>query len=292
MFADLAAIIAPTVLVAGLGYGWARLGYPFEHGFVTRIAFNVGAPSLIFAALSAPPGGSLDLGSMAIAAGLAYVAFLALAWAVTRMARLDPAIYLPPLAFPNTGNMGLPLSLFAFGETGLAYGIAFFVTGTVLQFTVGVAVSSGRLGLKDLVRAPVLYATAAAVVLLVLGITPPRWLLNTTRLVGDLTIPLMLLTLGVSLARLQVSSFGRSAAFAVLRLASGVAIGIGVAHLLGLEGAARGVTIIEATMPAAVLNYLLASRYQRQPEEVAGIILLSTLLSFLTLPALLSLALG
>ena len=291
MFANLVAIIAPTLLVAGLGYGWARLGYGFERDFVTRIVFNVGAPCLIFSALSAPPGGAVALGNMGLAAGCAYAAFLTLAWGVTRIARLNPATYLPPLAFPNTGNMGLPLCLFAFGETGLAYAIAFFVTGTALQFTLGVAVSSGRLGLENLVRAPVLYATAAALALIALGVSPPRWLLNTTRLVGNLAIPLMLITLGVSLARLRVSSFGRSLAFAVMRLAGGFAIGLGVVHLLGLHGAERGVVIIEASMPAAVLNYLLASRYQHQPEEVAGIILLSTVLSFLTLPLLLGIAL-
>ena len=109
--------------------------------------------------------------------------------------------------------------------------------------------------------------------------------------IGDLAIPLMLLTLGVSLAKLRVASLGRSIALSAGRLAIGLAVGLAVAALLEMEGAARGILILESTMPVAVLNYLFAARYNRSPEEVAGLVLVSTAISFVTLPGLLLLVL-
>jgi predicted permease len=104
---------------------------------------------------------------------------------------------------------------------------------------------------------------------------------------AGLTIPLMLLTLGVSLARLRVPRFSRSLLVALARMGLGFGAGLAVAHVFGLDGVARGVLILDASMPVAVFNYLLAERYDRAPDEVAGAVVVSTLLSFGTLPLLL-----
>jgi len=120
----------------------------------------------------------------------------------------------------------------------------------------------------------------------------PEWITRTTELVGGMMIPLMLLSLGVSLARLQVRSLPRATALGALRLGMGLAVGLGLATALGLEGAARGVLIIQSAMPVAVFNYLFASLNQRRPDEVAGTIVTSTALSFATMPGLLWVALG
>jgi predicted permease len=134
---------------------------------------------------------------------------------------------------------------------------------------------------------PLLYALAAALVFMVTETTPPDWVNATTDLLGDITIPLMLITLGISLARLKVASVARSLVLSLLRLVMGFAVGVALAAALGLEGAARGVLIIQLSMPVAVFNYLFAQRYQTAPEEVAGMVILSTGLSFATLPLLL-----
>ena len=117
------------------------------------------------------------------------------------------------------------------------------------------------------------------------------WIGNTIGLIGDLAIPLMLLTLGVSLAKLKVASLGRSIALSIGRLAIGLAVGLAVATFLELDHTARGILILESAMPVAVLNYLFAARYDRSPEEVAGLVLVSTAISFITLPGLLLLVL-
>jgi predicted permease len=136
-------------------------------------------------------------------------------------------------------------------------------------------------------RVPLLYALPPALAFMFTGAKPPAWLNATTELIGLMTIPLMLITLGVSLAKLAVASLPRSFGLSVLRLLLGFALGVAVAHLFRLEGAARGVLIVQSSMPVAVFNYLFAQRYRRAPEEVAGLVVISTALSFLTLPMLL-----
>jgi predicted permease len=97
----------------------------------------------------------------------------------------------------------------------------------------------------------------------------------------------MLITLGISLARLKVASVPRSLALSALRLVMGFAIGLALAAALGLDGATRGVLIVQLSMPVAVFNYLFAQRYKTAPEEVAGMVVMSTALSFASLPLLL-----
>ena len=133
--------------------------------------------------------------------------------------------------------------------------------GSFLQFTLGLAIWSGGTSFATLARTPLLWAVVAAVLVLGLGLPVPTWLLNTTQLVGDVSIPLMLLTLGVSLAELDVARLPLSVALSLLRLGMGTAVGFGVAALLGLEGIARAVLILQCSMPVAVFNYLLAEQY-------------------------------
>ena len=193
--------------------------------------------------------------------------------------------------FPNAGNMGLPLCLFAFGERGLALAIVFFTVGSTLQFTVGVGIAAGSADPRRLLRLPLIYAVIAALVVVATGLRVPDWIANTADLIGGLTIPLMLLALGVSLARLRIASLKRSLALSLVRLFGGFAIGYGIGWTLGLSDAARGVLAIQSAMPVAVFNYLFAQLYRREPAEVAGMIVISTIISFATLPALLLLVL-
>jgi predicted permease len=287
MIADLLTIIAPVLIAAGIGFGWGRFGRRFDVEFVTALVTSVGAPCLIFHTLA-----NLSVGTdeflLMVGAGLVVMSISAgVGTIVLRASRLPVPAFLPSLMFANTGNMGLPLSSLAFGEAGLALAIGIFALSAVLQFTVGVAISSGRLSFRMLARVPLLYALPPALVFMFTGAKPPAWLNATTELIGMMTIPLMLITLGVSLAKLAVASLPRSLGLSVLRLLLGFVLGLGVAHLFGLQEAARGVLIVQSSMPVAVFNYLFAQRYRRAPEEVAGLVVISTVLSFLTLPLLL-----
>jgi len=291
MFQELLTILAPVFVCAGLGYLWARLGRAFDTNSVTALVTTIGTPCLILSTLTRLEVSPAAFADMALAAILALAVFAALGVVVLRAVKLPFHTYLPALMFANTGNMGLPLCLFAFGQAGLALAIAVFTISAIGQFTIGALISSGHVSLGRLARTPVLYAVALALAFMLTGTQPPRWLANTVELIGGLTIPLMLFALGVSLARLRVQSFGRSLGLALLRLASGLAIGLLVAEALGMSGIARGVLILQSAMPVAVFNYLFAQYYNRTPEEVAGIVVLSTVITFALLPLLLLLVL-
>ena len=124
------------------------------------------------------------------------------------------------------------------------------------------------------------------------GTKPPQWLSNTTQILGGVAIPMMLISLGVAMARLKIAGFGRALFLSVLRIGGGFAIGLAIAEIAGLHGAARGVLLMQSAMPVAVNNYLLAQRFNRNPSEVAGTVVVSTALSFATLPLLLYFVLG
>ncbi|MEX1108307.1 MAG: AEC family transporter [Dongiaceae bacterium] len=287
MYSELFAIIAPVLICAGIGFIWARRGRAFETEFVTNLVTMVGAPCLIASTLTGLEIPLDALGEVAIASLTATAGFALLGMAVLRVMKLPFHSFLPALMFPNTGNMGLPLCLFAFGEAGLAFAIIIFALTATLQFTVGIAIVSGSFSLKRFVTMPILYAVAFSVIVIATGWTVPAWIANTIDLLGGVTIPMMLLALGVSLARLRVTTIHRALILSLVRLAGGAAVGYGVGILFDFSDLARGVVLIQATMPVAVFNYLFAQYYSRQPEQVAGMVMLSTILSFLTLPLLL-----
>ncbi|MFO1046996.1 MAG: AEC family transporter [Geminicoccaceae bacterium] len=287
LLSDIVAVMAPVFLIAALGYGWARAELPYSGPFITTFMINVATPCLVFATLLRLRFEADELLRIAGASLACLALAAAVAFTILRLSRQRLRIYLPALIFPNAGNMGMPLCLFAFGEEGLGLAVVFFAVLAVAQFTMGPAIAAGRLDLQQMARTPLVYAVALALLLQLLGLELPRWAANTTRLLGDCAVPLMLLSLGVALARLRIAGLGRAAVMSVLRIAIGFAVGLTVATAFGLEGTIRGVVILESAMPVAVFNYLWAVRYDTAPEEIAGMVLGSTLLSFATLPPLL-----
>lgn len=292
MSEQLFAIIAPVFICAGLGFLWVKLKVHYDTNFVTTLATNVGTPALVFSTLVGQGIGADDLfdtmGNMAIASAAAILAMLAVGALCLKLLRLPYGSYLPALTFSNAGNMGLPLCLFAFGEPGLAMAIVYFSVTCILNFTVGVGLASGSLSPLQLAKTPIIWAVGISIAVIVTGYQAPLWATRTIDLVGQVTIPLMLLTLGVSLAGLGLRNLGRSVLLAVLRLAIGFGVGLAAAWALDLNRLEGGVLIIETSMPVAVFNYLFAQRYARAPEDVAGMVLISTIISFATLPFLLS----
>lgn len=286
MFADIATVIAPVFICAGVGFFWDRFGPTFDTQVIGGMALTVGMPCLIFSSLTRLNVSPDAFGVMAGAYGLAILCFAAAGVMTIRLMRLPATTFLPSFIASNTGNMGLPLCLFAFGEKGLALAVCIFVVTSVFSFTVGWTIYSGRLSLEALYRNPLVYAILAAAAFVTAGIEPPRWLTNTTDILGKLAIPLMLISLGVSIARMRIGGVKRTVALSVLKLVVGFGVGLGLAEALGLTGAARGVFIIECSMPVAAHNYILALRFSRSPEEVASLIMLSTIISLATLPAL------
>ena len=291
LVAELAAVVAPVLICAAIGFVWAKRGLPFDNAVITTLVFNVGGPCLILATFAKVQLSAAALAEIAAASLAAYAGFAAVGYAVLRATRLGVASYLPSVTFPLTGSMGLPVCLFAFGDEGLAFALVFFVFGAVGTFTVGATIAAGSISLARIARTPVFYAAVLAVTLELAGIELPRWAFNTAELLGGIVIPALLVALGLALARLRVTRLGLSAALAMLRLAVGVGVGWAVAEAFALGPVASAVVILQSAMPVAVSNYLFAQMYEREPEDVAGMVLVSTLLSFALLPVLLALLL-
>ncbi|WP_290978513.1 AEC family transporter [Ferrovibrio sp.] len=291
MMAEIFAVIAPIFVLAGLGFIWAKRRLPFPTDSIGLLATNIGTPCLVIATLIKADISRDDLGLMALATLLALSSFLLLGAAALYLLKLPMRSFLPSLGFPNTGNAGLSLCLFAFGAPGLALGLVFFAITSFGNFAVGQSIYAGRGNWREVARSPVVYAVPLAALGNIFQVELPLFLMRSLETAGSIAIPLMMLTLGVSLANLRVTELRVALLLTALRLGFGLAVGVALAWAFGLTGVARGVLIIQCAMPVAVMNAIFAARYNRDPAAVAGLVVVSTLISFATLPLLLLLAL-
>jgi len=280
-------VVGPVFLIAFVGYLWARSGKPLDSGFVALLVNTVSTPALVIDTLTRSGLTFATLGTMALASLLTMGVTGLCGYGLVRVLGARVPVYLPSMIWANGGNMGLPMCLFAFGETGLALAIGFFALSSMTNYTFGQAIAAGGLKMGDVVRMPIIWAIFAALILIWTGWALPPIVQRSLGLLGGITVPLMLMSLGYSLANLRITSWKRSTIFALARLLGGFAIGWGVSLLLGLDGLARGVIVIQSSMPPAVLNYLWAARYDNEPAEVAGVVVLSTFISLAFLPVFL-----
>ncbi len=291
MYALLIPILAPVFIITLLGYSWARLAIPFQRDFVTGLVMNIGVPCLILNGIAhLEADASLFLSMMGYAL-LALISCAATGGALLRLLGQPLRSYLPPIGFGNAGNLGLPLCLFAFGQEGLGLAIGFYLVGAVSQFLVAPLFQGRQPAFRTLLTTPVNYAAVLGVGMLATDVTLPLWLGNTLELLAGLAIPLMLLALGQALGSFKVQRLPVAAAIAAGRLGLGLLVGFAITEVFGLTGTERGVVLVQSAMPVAVFNYLLAARYERHPEDVAGAIVISTLAAFAGLPVLLLFAL-
>ncbi len=288
MILELLSVVAPVFIVAFVGLAWARSGAHFDEVSISRLVLNVGVPCLVFRSLTSLDVSPTELATMAGLTAAVMTAFAAGGFAVLKVMNLPAHTYLGPLVFANSGNIGLPICLFAFGDTGLALGMAYFAVSATCHVVLGGPLFAGTFSIRPFFRSPLTWAIIITIGVVTSGITVPKWLGRTTTLLGDIAIPLMLLTLGVSLSKMHPESLGRSIILSFVRLGLGVSASLLLTTLLGVEGLARKVLILQASMPVGVLNYLFAQRYGRSPEHVASLVLVSTLVSIISIPALLA----
>lgn len=280
-------IVAPVFLLAATGFGWRKFGLDYPVEFVTRLAMTIAVPCLIFTALMQTEIDPAALSAMTLASLLAYALMGVLSAGLILVARIDRRTFLAPTIFGNTGNLGLPLALFAFGDVGLGYGVVIFAIMAVLSFTIGIRLVSDQASILRVLREPMVWATLLGALFLWQGWQTPRWLTNSLSLAGQLAIPLMLFTLGVAVARLTPRGVGRAVLLSLAKLAIGISAGVAAGWALGLEPVAFAVIILQMATPVGVSSYLLAERFRADADAVAGYVVISTLISVLALPILL-----
>lgn len=279
-----AGITAPVGALALVGWLWVRAGFEYRLEFVTRLSMTLAVPCLIFTALMKSSVDPAALSRVALAAVLAYGGLTLAFWALVAALGLDRRTWLAPLIFGNTGNLGLPLALFAFGETGLGLAVVIFAVMAVWSFTFGVWLVSGGGSLLRLVQEPIVGATLLGALFLWQGWRTPDWITRSLELIGQMAIPLMLITLGVAVARLTPAGIGRALRLSLLRVVLCVAAGVLAGRALGLDPVAGAVLVLQVSTPVAVTSYMLAAKYGADAEAVAGLVIVSTLLSVATLP--------
>ena len=281
-------IVAPVFLLAGVGFGWVKLGYEYRVEFITRFAMTLSVPCLIFVALMQTEVDAAALAALSLATLAAYLLVTLAMWLLVLAGRLDRRTYLAPLIFGNTGNLGLPLALFAFGDVGLDYAVVIFAVMAILSFTFGIWLVSGGGSLVKVLKEPVVAATLLGAVFLWQDWETPTFLTNALDLIGQMAIPMMLITLGVAVARLNARGFVRplllSGAKVLICTACAAVIGL----WFGLEPTALAVLVVQIATPVAVTSYLLAEKYGADADSVAGLVVVSTCMAVVTLPLILA----
>ncbi|MDE2789033.1 MAG: AEC family transporter [Paracoccaceae bacterium] len=290
MTSEILNIITPVFVVAGIGFflEYQRIGFHSET--LSRLAMQIGTPSLVFSTLT---GSALPDESLARIVAITVAAVIlggALALAALLVLRLPWRTFLSSLSIPNAGNAGLPIVFFAFAEPGLAIGAAFYFTISLVQYTTVPAIVTGDPSLRKLLRIPLVWAIVALLFFRITDLPVPTVIADTTALLGGLMIPVMLILLGAALARLKVGDIGTSALLACVRLAVGVATGLTLVTIFNLEGMEAGAIFLLTVMPSALFTYLVAEHFGRNAERVAGLVVSSTVLNFACLPLLITAA--
>ncbi len=282
-------VIGPVFLCAGAGYGIARFKLAFDSKVVTSIVTNITMPALVISHLAA---GHVDFSAFAdimLAAVMAVTAMGLISAAVLRVFGLPLRVYVGAMMLANVGNMGLSINSLAFGSEGLAYAMAFWVVVVVGVFTIGEWLPQGTWSLRKLFSSPSVYAVIIGIVLMATGTPLPEMADDTLTLLGGATIPLLLLTLGYTIALLKPAHIITGAALSVLHIVIAAAVAFALTHLFGFTGKERGVFIMQCLMPCSVFAYLMAEKHlPERSHEVASLILISTLMSIIVLPAALA----
>ncbi|WP_090195036.1 AEC family transporter [Yoonia tamlensis] len=281
-------ITAPVFFLAAIGFVWVKLGFEYRVQFVTRLTMTLSVPCLIFVALMKTDIDPEALAALSLASLVAYLVVMAACFVLVKIAKLDTRTFLAPLAFGNTGNLGLPLALFAFGEVGFGYAVVVFAVMAILSFTIGVWIVSGGGSLKRVIQEPLVGATLLGALFLWQGWHTPQVITNTLELIGQMAIPLMLVTLGVAVARLETKAMTQAVWLSAIKVVICVGAAWGAAAWFGLDPIAAAVLIVQIATPVAVTSYLLAEKYGADAQPVAGLVVASTLLSVIYLPLILA----
>ena len=280
-------ILFPVFFVVGVGYYIGKKDPKIDTKFITNFAANVGTPALILYALNIK-NISFDIFSnyfwyyLLAITGFFFVGIIFLLILKTK----DIIRELPPFVLPNTGNMGLPICLFAYGSDGLGIAAAISSLIILFHFTLGVFLADRKFNFEVIFKSPPFYTIIISVLLLYYEIELPVFIENTSFLLMYATIFLILMSLGIALTRLKIFSFFKALISSIGRLILGPIIGLSIIYYYELDGFAAGVLLIQCSMPSAILNYLVGSIYSPKKivDNIASMIVVSTLLSFITIP--------
>ena len=279
-------VIFPVFFIVGIGYFLGKKNPNLNTSLITNFSANFGTPALIvFAVMSS--GVTYNIfAEYFIYSLIAITSFAIVGVIFLILMRRDYVRELPPFILPNTGNMGIPICLFAYGSLGM--GVAASISSVVvfLHFTLNIFLASKKFDFKIIVKSPSFYAILITVAFLYFEIETPTFVLNTVMMLAYATIVLILMSLGVALTQLKVFSLKNSLISSTGRVIIGPIIGFTLIKIFNLSGFAAGALLIQSSMPSAILTYLIASIYspKKVVDSISSMILVSTIMSTITLP--------
>ncbi len=286
-------VIFPVFFVIGIGYYLGKNNPNIDTNFITNFAGNIGTPAMIFYTVTTT-GITLTVFihyftyALIMIGGFAIIGLILLFFL-----NKDLSMELPPLILPNTGNMGVPICLFAYGTQGLGVASAIASVIILFHFTLGVFLAKKQFSFDVVLKSPPVYAIIVSVLFLYFKIDTPLFLENTTFLLTYATIFLVLMSLGIALTRFKFS-LKNSIILSLCRVVVGPIIAFIIIYYFELSGFAAGVLLIQSAMPSAILNYLVGSMYSPKKivDSIASTIVVSTLMSFITIPIIVYIALS
>ncbi len=286
MLLDILDVTVPVFLILGLGSVLFILKIHFDSKTVGILIIRIATPCLTFSTLVKTEFTLIELSLSGLAAILVMLilAFVSLLFVKMQGDRLGA--YMSCLLHPNSGNLPLPLCLLAYGEQGLALAFPYFVLVSLSQNTFGYAMIAGKLKWTEFVLHPIVISVTAALLVKIVDITVPDMLLNTTSYLGYTAIPLPLLLLGYALPQISAGNLKKGIIYSIARLVFGSLAGIFVIYLLDLTGILAGVVMIMASMPVALLNFVIALERNVEPDEIGGIVIVSSLIMISLIPVL------
>ncbi len=283
-------VLFPVFAIVMVGYLYARLR-PVDMTTANRLNMEVFSPALLFSVLSDNSFNIMDYQPLALAATLILLGSGVIALLLARLTNINPKTYVPSMMFVNTGNMGIPVALFAFGEVGLPAAVLFLIITAILNFTLGIYIVSQQTAWLSLLKTPLIQAALVGLVISVSQVKVPVLLLTPIEMLAGCAIPLMLFSLGVRLNQIDLTHWKIGLFGAVVRPLSGTLMFLLIYPWFTLTPLEKGGLLIFAMLPPAVINYIIAEQYQQEPNKVAAIVMLGNLMSFISLPIALMFAL-
>jgi len=281
-------VILPLYLLIGAGYLFGRVKPELETGTISFIVLYLFAPALIFSSfrkVNLTPESFFQIAFTALSV-FAFSYLLSLAAEKLFLRERNPAFELSSTVM-NAGYLGIPLIYLMFGERALAYAITFMVVMAVYHFTLGILILKGREikeGIKAALKIPLIYAAVLA--FLLKGIEIPPGVEKILKLTGDSTMPLMLVSIGISLSRITVEELRESLIATAVRFFGGATGALISVSLINYPPLLKKVLVVQSSLPSAVLNYVLCEEFRASPKLAASVIFVSTLLFPLFLPFL------
>ena len=290
MLLRIVAILFPLFAITSVGFIVGRRLRP-DLSQANKLNMDVFVPALIFGALANKSFQIMEYLPLLGATAVAVFGSGLLGWGVARALGVAPRTFVPPMMFNNCGNLGLPLAVLAFGDAALAPAVVMFMVSNLAHFTFGAWLLDHNIKLSGVWRIPTVIATLGGLAVSLAGVELWQPAMLAIKMLGDISIPLMLFALGVRISESRIGAIRLGVIGAVARPAIGLALSFVLVWLIPLPERERALLIVFGALPPAVLNYMFAERYNQEPEKVASMVLLGNVLAVLFLPLALAISL-